>query len=177
MTPSFRDTCVAGWLLLVASSATVAGGACSAHTPPGAFKPETRPVSVLPPPGTSMLDMNSSEARRLARDFERGADFLYCYFGTVQPTRVPAIAIDSVRPTAEPDACAGIGIAFPMRVSAPSFTVEILKGVLAHHTRFYVVSAIYRTEFADVDGERILLPRLYSIIRLALPGRVQVTGT
>jgi hypothetical protein len=114
---------------------------------------------------TPYLSIPPLAAQSMARDFASGTNRLYCYYGRAAHTDSILVAVDSVAVVAVPEACGGVGLAYTARIPAMTFNFALLSALLEHYPALAVVTAIFRVDRVLYDGEAMLMPRTYSIIR------------
>lgn len=101
----------------------------------------------------------------IAVDFDRGLSPLYCYFGVRIDRPALVVRVDSVTVVASSSDCAGIGIAFFMRMADRELLGQALRGMIDSNPRFTVVSAFYGTEDIDDRGSSVRAARAVSVVR------------
>lgn len=101
----------------------------------------------------------------IATDFDAGRNPIYCYHGVPSNVVAMVIRIDSVSTVATASACRGLGIGFISRIDDHSFLLNALRGLIESNPGFRVVSAFYRIEVIEADGEPFRSPRALSVIR------------
>ncbi len=111
------------------------------------------------------LVMPTAYLHDIALDFDQGINPFYCYFGTRSASGPASIRVDSVTRVSSPAECAGNGLGFVSRVTDLAFLGQAIKGVIDGMPRFLVVSAFYRTEDVEHDGEKIHVAHALSVIR------------
>jgi hypothetical protein len=102
--------------------------------------------------------------REIAVDFEAGRNVLYCYYGRVGENR-PQVFIDSVLTVTTAADCGGVGVALISRIGDHTTMVAMLRGLIDAHPEFQVVSAFYKTEMLEIDGEEVRVAHALSILR------------
>lgn len=106
-----------------------------------------------------------ADVHAIAVDFDQGLSPLYCYFGVRIERPAIVIRVDSVTVVASPSDCAGIGVAFFMRIADRAVLAQALRGVIESNPGFAVVSAFYSTEDVDDGGTSIRAARAFSVVR------------
>jgi len=118
--------------------------------------------SGTPAPPTLVVPVNS--LREIAADFEAGRNVLYCYYGRVREDR-PQVYVDSLRAVTTAADCGGVGVALISRIGDNLTMMAMLRGLIDAHPEFQVVSAFYKTEMLEVDGEEVRVAHALSILR------------
>jgi len=115
------------------------------------------------------LEMPTGVLHEVALDFDAGRNPFYCYFGSRAAGLPERIRVDSVTRVAAPTECAGNGLGFVSRMDDRFFLVNALKGLIDAMPRLLVVSAFYRTEDLEHDGQKLHVAHALSIIRGVRP--------
>jgi hypothetical protein len=102
--------------------------------------------------------------REIAEDFDAGRNVIYCYQGSAAGSQ-PQVHVDSITSVASAADCAGVGIGLISRISDVPTMVAMLRGLVEAHPEFRVVSAFYKTEVIEVDGELVRAARALSVLR------------
>jgi hypothetical protein len=118
--------------------------------------------SGIPVSPTLVLPVNS--LREVAVDFDAGRNEIYCYYGRVGDYR-PQVYIDSLRTVSTAADCSGVGVAVISRIADPPTMMAMLRGLIDAHPEFRVVSAFYKTELLEIDGEDVRVAHALSVLR------------
>lgn len=121
-----------------------------------AIAPRLPPSAALVLPVSSLLE--------IAADFEAGRNVIYCFYGTAVESRL-LIRVDSVTTIASAAQCGGIGMGVITRIDDRPTMMAMLRGLIESHPEFRVVSAFYKTELIDVDGEIVRAAHALSVLR------------
>jgi len=135
--------------------------------------PSPRILATRPEPSTALV-IPVTTLRSIAVDFDAGRNVIYCFFGTAAEGRLE-VRVDSVAVVSGAVACGGIGIGFISRIQDPSTMTEMLRGIIESHPDFRVVSAFYKTEIIEVDGQSVRAAHALSVMRA--PGVVRTART
>ena len=113
------------------------------------------------------LTMSALSMRAIALDFDAGRNMIYCYYGLAVPNEL-AIRVDSLQVVTSPSDCRGVGFGFISRLTDKPMLEAMLRGLIAAHPDFRIISAFYGTEPVEVGGQSIRAARALSVLR---PGR------
>jgi hypothetical protein len=110
------------------------------------------------------LSMPLLSLRQIALDFDTGRNAIYCYYGAALASG-PAIHVDSIHVISSPSECEGVGVGFISRIADKPMIEAMLRGILASHPTFRIISAFYGTEPMSVDGQSVRAARALSVLR------------
>jgi hypothetical protein len=140
--------------------------ACLLSLPTGAARAQQRSAAV---------QLSFTDVQQIAADVDGARDGLYCYYGHRVDNNMIRIFVDSVAKIASRTDCHGLGMGFIARVPDREFLVAALRGVIEENPALDVVTAFYRTEQIERDGEPLRAPRSLSVVR-ATRGTISVAS-
>jgi hypothetical protein len=113
---------------------------------------------------TPGLTMPLVSLHAIAVDFDAGRNMIYCYYGLALTSELE-IHVDSLQVVPSPSACRGVGFGFISRMDDKPMLAAMLRGLIAAHPGFRIISAFYGTESLQVNGESIRAARALSVLR------------
>jgi hypothetical protein len=120
------------------------------------------------------LELPLLSLRDIASDFDAGRNLSYCYHGQWVDS-LERVHVDSESIVATVSACDGVGIGFISRLTDPTIVMETLRAVIESFQGFRVVSAFYKTDVIEIDGQTVRAARAVSVMRPSpvTPARVK----
>ena len=112
------------------------------------------------------LTMSALSLRAIAVDFDAGRNMIYCYYGLAIPNGLE-IRVDSLQVVTSPSDCRGVGFGFISRLADKPMLEAMLRGLIAAHPDFRIISAFYATEPVEIGGQSIRAARALSVLRPA----------
>jgi hypothetical protein len=115
-------------------------------------------------PVNPALVLSVTSLRDIAVDIDEGRNVIYCYYGRASEAQ-PQVYVDSVRAIPGAAECKGVGVGLISRVGDVPTMMAMLRGIIEAYPELRVVSAFYKTEMLEVDGQSVRVAHALSVLR------------